>query len=76
VGTTKKIILVNTNWVVDILLKALSPLLPTEVNETMSHFKVGDMEGLKKELLKTIDIEDIPEEFGGLAVVTSEDYNI
>jgi len=42
----------------------------------MSHFKVGDMEGLKKELLKTIDIEDIPEEFGGLAVVTSEDYNI
>lgn len=65
VGTTKKIILVNTNWVVDILLRALSPLMPAEVNESMKHFKVGDMEGVKKELLKSAPIEEIPEEFGG-----------
>lgn len=50
--------------------------MPTEVNQSMKHFKVGDMEGVKKELLKSAPIEQIPEEFGGMAVVTAEDYRI
>jgi hypothetical protein len=76
VGATSKIILVNANWLLDVVLTALTPVLPQEVLDSLKHFKVGDKDGVKKELLKTINVEDIPKEYGGEATVTKEDYLI
>lgn len=74
VGTTHKILLVNSNWLVGVLLQALSPLLPQEVVDSLKTFTASEKDALRRELAQTVSLDFVPKEYGGRATLTKRDH--